>query len=66
MKTVILKSSKSFIRGVGSVMDIYPSRKYVIRSYRGKKSDSQRLAGDWHKVGKTISDVMVNQDHVKR
>lgn len=66
MKTSILRSSKSFIRGVGSVMDIYPSKKYVIKSYRGKKTDSQRLTEDWNKVGKTISDVMVNQNHAKQ
>ncbi len=50
------KISQNFIKGIGSVMDIYPEKRYLIRSYEpDKATDADRLKGDWIKIGKAIS-----------
>lgn len=60
------KISIKFIRGVGSVMALYPLKKYPIKSYRANISSADRLKSDWMMVGKTISKVMATQSNGKR
>ncbi len=52
------KISKKFIKGIGSVRDIYPNKSYPIRSYNADKTTADRLQGDWAMVGKTISKII--------
>lgn len=51
-------SSKYFLKGVGSVVNLRPQKKYTIRPYSPGKSDSDRLRGDWEKVGQSIQKAM--------
>jgi hypothetical protein len=51
--------TKNFIRGVGSVLDIYPSKgKYSIKRTQRPKNDFEALNRDWRLVGETLSKVM--------
>ena len=52
---MVNKISKKFIRGMGSVMDIYPRKSYPVRTYPSGKSAAQRLREDWERVGQSIS-----------
>lgn len=52
---MVKKISKKFIQGMGSVIDLYPRKKYPIKSYKPGKSDADRIEGDWIKVGQSIS-----------
>ena len=52
-----IKLSKKFLKGVGSVMDIYPNKSYFVKSYVTDKTTTDRLRGDWEKVGQTILKV---------
>lgn len=58
--------SKQFIKGVGSVMDLYPRKKYPIRSYVPGQSIAERLRGDWERVGMTISKATSSHNNGKR
>ncbi len=52
---MVKKISRSFMKGVGSVIEISPNKKYPINSYKPGKSSSERLRKDWYNVGKSIS-----------
>ena len=52
-----IKLSKKFLKGVGSVMDIYSNKSYSVRSYVPDRTTADRLREDWERVGKTISKV---------
>lgn len=52
---MVKRIKNSFIRGVGSVMVIYPRKRYVIKNPSLIKGDAERLRGDWIKVGGDIS-----------
>ena len=51
--------TKGFIRGVGSVLDIYPTKgKYSIKKNHRSKDDLTVLDRDWKVVCETLSKVM--------
>ena len=58
---MVKKISDKFIKGVGSVMDLYPRKSYPMRSYVPGKTDADRLRGDWENVGRSISKAMNKQ-----
>ena len=52
---MVKKITKSFIKGIGSVLDISPQKKYRVRTYLPTQSSKDRLGKDWERVGKAIS-----------
>lgn len=58
------KKSRPFIRGIGSVVDIYPtkSRKifYTQSDFQGASSDFEEIASDWENIGGSIQSVIDN------
>jgi len=52
--------TKGFIRGIGTILDLYPPKgKYSIkRAAQRSKSDYEAIGRDWKVVGKTLSEVM--------
>lgn len=63
---MVKKISRRFIKGVGSVMDIYPKKRYQVRSYVPGQSAYERLKGDWAMVGKAISKTITSHANGKR
>jgi len=60
---MVEKFSNKFIKGVGSVIDIYPEKGYFIKSYLPGESTSDRIARDWVAVGQTIKKVVSTQSN---
>lgn len=52
------RSSKYFLKGMGSVVNLRPQKNYTIKPYSPGKSDTDRLRGDWEKVGRSIQKAM--------
>lgn len=50
--------TNKFIRGVGSVIEIHPRKKYRVPSRPSNRSDAERLSWDWFRVGRDISKAM--------
>jgi len=49
----------SFVRGMGSVLQICPARHvYSIPRFGGELTDAQRLASDWNRVGHAMYSVI--------
>ncbi|MCX7112204.1 MAG: hypothetical protein NTX45_19165 [Proteobacteria bacterium] len=44
--------TRSFLKGVGSVVDIFPSTRF--EKFIPKKTMEERMAEDWEKVGQSI------------
>ncbi len=63
---MVKKISRKFLKGVGSVMDIYPNKSYPINSYTPGQTTVDRLRADWVKVGKTISKAINSHSNVQQ
>jgi len=63
---MVKKILRQFIKGVGSVMDIYPRKRYHLRSFVPGQSTAERLKGDWTRVGRTISESIASHTHGKK
>ncbi|MCF8092862.1 MAG: hypothetical protein K9K21_12500 [Desulfotignum sp.] len=57
--------TRKLIRGVGSVLEIHPRKKYQVPS-TDNRSDAERLSWDWFRVGRDISKAMSSHNHVKK
>ena len=58
---MVKKLSNKFIKGVGSVMDIFPYKRYSITSYIPEDRAADMLARDWATVGQTIKKAVSRQ-----
>lgn len=63
---MVKKISRNFIRGVGSVLDIYPNKSYPIKTYIPGQTSTDRLRGDWVRVGQTMSKAISSHKNVQR
>jgi hypothetical protein len=55
--------SRSFIRGVGSVIDIFPPTRFD--KFIPNKTMEERMAEDWEKVGRSIYLAMSEYEKAK-
>lgn len=60
------KLTKSFIRGMGSVIDVMPRKKYNIKTYLPTQTSRARLGRDWERIGETISNSISIQSNAQR
>ena len=63
---MVKKLSQKFVKGVGSVIDIYPAKNYPVKSYIPTRNAADRLRGDWIKVGRTLSKTVTSQTNVQK
>lgn len=52
---------KLFLRGMGSVLDIYPRTNF--RRFIPRDSDAERLREDWRRVGEAFSAATLQWKH---
>ncbi len=50
-------NTKSFLEGMGSVLELAPRKKYLKRNYVPKDT-ADAIRQDWEKVGKSLSIAM--------
>lgn len=54
---------KDFLRGVGSVINLFPSDRNI--TLLPKHSDTDALRSDWEKAGKDIQ-LAIEESHLKK
>ena len=64
MMAIMKRSTKQFLRGVGSVVDVLPNNSF--RRFIRTETAAQRMSGHWQRVGNSIGKAIAQHEHGQR